>query len=202
MGMLNIDFDENKLTPEQKETMKTIELELISVLKSKNPSDLIRFWEPHERKPDAEIEKIYPRIYSVELCTEYNKKFRRNLFKRTILSKNWKYMENPLINATYLELPFENQKKLIVWSKDSYKFLEKTIKERLGYSLKTIRFDFLLEEDDTFTIPYLPLFNIGLTRNPNDKQLVSFYVYLEEITKVFELVKQMHSGSSKNNSPS
>ena len=112
------------------------------------------------------------------------------------MSKNWKYMENPLVNATYLELDVQDQKKLILWSKDSYKFLENAIKEKLGYSLKTIRFDFLLEEDGTFTIPYLPLFNIALARNPKDKQLIPFYSYLAEITQVFELIKQMHSRSN------
>lgn len=196
MGMLDLDYDETKLTPEQKETMETIELELISMLKSKNPSNLIRFWESHERKTDAEIEKIYPKIYSVELTTEYSKKYNRTIFKKTIIAKNWKYMDNPLINATYLEIPFEVQKKLIAWSKDSYRFLEKLINEKLGYSLRTTRFDFLLETDNTFSIPYLPLCNIVLTRKPKDKQIVPFHVYLEEITHIFEIIKNMHSFST------
>lgn len=189
-------FDESILPPEQQETMRIIELELISVLKAKNHSDFIRFWEPEERIPDEEILKKYSRIYSVELTSEYDKKFHKTIFKRTIIAKNWKYNDNPLVNTTYMGLPYEIQKKLIVWSKDSHKFLENIMKNKLGYHIRMIRFDFLLQEDQTFIIPYLPLCSFYLTKNEKDKREIPMPVYLEEITQLFNLIRRMHNPPS------
>ena len=200
-NMDNMIFDESILPPEQQETMKIIETELISVLKEKNHSDVIRFWEPEERIPDEEILKKYSRIYSVELTSEYDKKCRKTIFKRTIIAKNWKYNDNHLVNTTYMGLPYEIQKKLIVWSKDSHKFLEKVVKEKLGYHIRMIRFDFLLQEDQTFIIPYLPLCSFYLTKNEKDKKEILMPVYLEEITTLFNRLRQMHASFS-NNPPS